>query len=1260
MKASPFSTARRDGVALVIILAFLALLTVLIVAFFSRALTARQVSTSSAAQAQAEALARSAASTIIGDLKQEMAAGSTSYTPIPATGVTIYTPTADPTGQTAPPVLTSSVVPWVSGAPTPLPGGTPPIPNLIRRSVRATDPTIVPYPSSYVSPPPNRASPVNSTNDVSANGRSVSLTQWNAHYLIPTSTAAGSAAGTPIASFTAPDWVIVTKEKGPDVLQSPTTDVSNKTVTPIGRFAYAIYDEGGLLDANVAGCPSNLTSSNLSANATLSAMYDPKGFAAFADLTALGLTQQQSDTLVGWRNFATAQPSGTLASSYAFNSSSATSYFNYILGQTSGFLFTNTNNFIAGTTPGTYTSTPMTFGTPAQMDQVFANRQSLIRFWTAQGFPMSSLQYFATFTRDLNRPNFVPLANPFPLAGLSPSPIITYPTPTTSSGNPIQSPVPPSPATSPYTSEPNPIVQNILITGATGTSARTNGTPVMTQRFPLSKIALLASPAANAIAIKHYFGLALNSDGYSWTYGHSAATGTIMSLASVATMSGPRESGYPQEPDFFECLQAAILYGSLGNYNDAANDLTATIPTNGYDAFNATKSPSQFGTSIIQMGANLIDQYDADNLPTVINFGTNTYAGIENLPYFSEMLFWPYRPIKTIPLNNPATGEQVGDPYQHHLAAFGLFELWNPHQNAPFFASGKSPKQLRITLVAGSIGNFVYAPGSVAGVGSTAFAGPLPPNLTSSLHVTFNYLESFQEPTILGTTDSAASGAGENDWFQLTDVSGPTMRSGLLLGEYNCPDYDLDTEYKQSTYGDDRYPTCSWNSTGAGGGEVTILLQFTIDGTNWLTYEGANSSSSPQWIDANVVQNQINAAWKNPWSPYGPPSATNTAFSVYNFVGQESAAQIPDPRANTCGANVVGQSTYALSMRPGTGLSASGGPQADRYNIDEPPNYAYPVYGGGSTYKDYSGNLTEACVAMYNENADNNNSKYQLTNPFLLPPSTGYNTYLVDPDGVMRPGDGFYGADPYISGSATSMAIRPILLNRPFRSVGEMGYSNRGWGPWKSINFFSEQSADAGLLDYFSIDSTPISAGKINLNTRQSPVLQAMLQGAYRIEPLSSTTVDTLTPSDAGNLAAAVVAHTGTTVAPTQSTPASPPYAPPYIPGPLISRADLVRGLLGDPNILSALKIIKGTASTDLANTAKTRREAFVRALADVGTTRTWNLLIDIVAQAGSYPPNATALSGFNVTGEKHYWLHVALDRYTGAIIDEQMEPVNE
>ena len=67
-----------------------------------------------------------------------------------------------------------------------------------------------------------------------------------------------------------------------------------------------------------------------------------------------------------------------------------------------------------------------------------------------------------------------------------------------------------------------------------------------------------------------------------------------------------------------------------------------------------------------------------------------------------------------------------------------------------------------------------------------------------------------------------------------------------------------------------------------------------------------------------------------------------------------------------------------------------------------------------------------------------------------------------------------------------------------------------------------------------------------------------------------------------------------------------------------------------------------------------------MRALSDAGQAGTWNLLIDIVAQSGRYPVNATGLNDFVVDGEGNYWVHVAIDRSTGQVIDEKIETVNQ
>src|SRR5438093_146321 len=74
----------------------------------------------------------------------------------------------------------------------------------------------------------------------------------------------------------------------------------------------------------------------------------------------------------------------------------------------------------------------------------------------------------------------------------------------------------------------------------------------------------------------------------------------------------------------------------------------------------------------MQIGANIIDQWDSDNVPTFINFGGNELAGIENLPYLNKLVFKPYWTQKT-----------TGGTTTYTFNAWLIPSLWNPHQNAP-------------------------------------------------------------------------------------------------------------------------------------------------------------------------------------------------------------------------------------------------------------------------------------------------------------------------------------------------------------------------------------------------------------------------------------------------------------------------------------------------------------------------------------------------------------------------------------------------
>ena len=194
---------------------------------------------------------------------------------------------------------------------------------------------------------------------------------------------------------------MVTAEEGASVLATPTQDNNGNTVTAVGRYAYAVYDEGGLLDMNVAGYPTGTT-------VTQSGR---KGSMAFADLTALGQyglpnssSPYQVDRIVGWRNYATTQPSNNFptstpqsqafAGNFQTSSTPATNYYNFVINNPNGFV-------TARSTPS-----PAPYPWNGRTDQMFISRQQLIAFRTATQFASNALQYMGTFTREVNSPSF--------------------------------------------------------------------------------------------------------------------------------------------------------------------------------------------------------------------------------------------------------------------------------------------------------------------------------------------------------------------------------------------------------------------------------------------------------------------------------------------------------------------------------------------------------------------------------------------------------------------------------------------------------------------------------------------------------------------------------------------------------------------------------------------------------------------------------------------------------------------------------------
>jgi hypothetical protein len=921
--------------------------------------------------------------------------------------------------------------------------------------------------------------------------------------------------------------------------------IASPDQTVIGRYAYAIYDEGGLLDMNVVGYPTG----------TSAAQSGRKGSLAYADLQALSnypiLNPDaggifQIDRLVGWRNYATTQPTNkfpdaapagqVFARNFQTDATRATTYHDSVVNNTNGFL---------GPNP---TATPWN----GRTDQYFVQRQELIAYQktprTTAGnpavpipntsqFDVNALQYLSTFSRELNAPSWAPTLNASEIGGDN------------GPGNAY--------AYRNNADSPTAINRNLLGVRVVNSFSRADGTtaapgePLINRRFPLSRLAGLGptgvvatgnstiiggvpSPAS-AATVQRDFGLQWDNANNRWNYvgaSGSAIQTTIKRLDQVAAEN--------REPNFFELLKAAILSGSVGMGSGTGNARTFVAAEGKYyDTTNNLSSDYQ----IMQIGANIVNQQDSGNVPLFFNFYDNTgnyeLAGIKNLPYLNKLIFKPY-------------WKRQGPANQ--FDAWLLPSLWNPHQNAPAPAA----QNIRVSMTLGA--------------GTTVTANATSPNITLSLSATA-YM----------TVDANAWGGAGNP--ATNNPSAPTAVIGSNPNISQSPD---------GYYG------------------------FHFNGPQNLA--SAPSSLSTAYPDFGSscdieLQVQVGAAWKTyqRWKACAQPVArlvyrsSSDPQNVTTFQDPEFVTLDPRPLRFGVWGNDGFDSAVAADYTTGalTTLDQS---------VGSPPST--PVY-----------EVIPAAVATLRPNGSMFAS---ATSPNLYNYANNSDptVHYTDLDQVQRRGDALS------SGMTTSMqpadwADRPRMLSGVFQSVAELGQVFRDQ-PWKTINFTTAvtgetaKSGDIGLLDVFTLHESSMEAGKTSLNTSQTPVLKAILAGA--IKRLAGTNGDLITSTQRDNIVTALTNLTNDQ--------------------PMVNKAELVTRLAADPSV------------TGLGN--KEARECVLRAFSDTCQTRTWNLMIDVIAQSGRYPPNANSLAGFVVEGEQHYWAHVAIDRFTGQVIDKQIEVVNE
>ncbi len=657
--------ARRNGFALVISLIAVVLVTVLVVAFFSRALLNRQVSFSSISQVRADLLAHSALDIVTGELRQEIVDHSNppvngAYTPVTPNYMLPY---KDGVSGADANVGTYTIC-KVAASNTPIDHGSS---NTFGSSVGIDQPSI--------------------------NGRSQSQQSWFTN---------GPGLG---STTTLPTWVYLARNQTiPTTLAAANYDPNSDTYV-IGRFTYTVYNTSGLLDANVAGYPASSTDPALP---TLDIA--TKASLAYADLTALGITQAQTTALAKWRNQATF----SLAS---LATASKPLVFDEWASALPGIGSTVPGNGTTAIDKMALEAASTGHVVAAAGDNVFVSRRDLLKYVTTNGLDKdtsSNPTYIAGNLSHFSAASNAPSWGPSNLTDTSggASVATTYGTnanSTTSVNRLVPAVL--------WKQAGN--VQHYNDDGTYTKIAVTTSDPVVLRRFSLAKIAWLGHNGANATAfsstvgttqqaaaIQACFGLSWDQTNLRWTYNNGDPS-NILTLEQVRGLATNASTGLQREPDFFELLKAGILSiedpatgkssGSLGEQPGTAANLTGTVPTTTgpmgslFDTFSADED-----FHVLQIGANIIDQADSDNYPTAIYMNLqqfpgqpgmaalyNTVFGVENLPMLDAM------GLITVQMDCMADNGPEG--------AWMQPELWNPHESTTATNVSTTPTSLRLT-----------------------------------------------------------------------------------------------------------------------------------------------------------------------------------------------------------------------------------------------------------------------------------------------------------------------------------------------------------------------------------------------------------------------------------------------------------------------------------------------------------------------------------------------------------------------------------
>lgn len=1089
-----------------------------------------------------------------------------------------------------------------------------------------------------------------STDTAAKNGWKFDKSRWETAGLLRKT-------GNATQTFTSPNWEYVYNFG------------SNATSDVVGRYAVMAYDVGGLIDINEAGLPSSVSLGD-------------KGSVAFADLSVL--SSDLATELPKWRYNGTTPTTDTF-----YGNSTATD------PAQAGRIEAPKEKVDAG-------------------ENRFFSRMELVE--AAKNNKMGLTEYLLPFLRIRSvAANRISVADPVKDTN-------TFPNVWRGGLFADGSTTPLKLSDSQLAATKDTEFPVTRIDGTVEKYTIKKGEPLIRNRFPLSRLRLLAERDADGTPrhpeeIKKYFGLtwdisakdALGNPSPIFVYTSPDGNNAINHIKTLIELVAQiNQTQIGREPDFFEWLKAAIDPGSLGQTGGTTDRRFEVATSVNGKSGEGPVTPWEISKDlhVLRIGANIIDQSDPDSIPTGIrSFFTGVDVrgiasdpnlpdsyGVENLPYLNEVIASVFR---------------SGDDLNGYLQ----FEMWNPHQNASIGSDyeGKALSSFRIRAVRGSavFQPFVFVNSRKSNslykypIGSKKMytedynppAVPLryivdtykktPPS--QPLDLTDKTIEFTCNTGILFSEPYIATYAGEDTKNPATMPSGP-----VVLGEkpvdlvnalkvctvnaknpaftkvkrsdiYVHPDDPLSGQIKtdfETPSGDKAYNAAHfYSNTSFSTKPITFALEVKY-GNAWHTYQ---------------VYNNLSMSARRPYDPTKSPGDTesrehiilsednstvladttatlwaassdtiNACFSNWLDTGIRKGFPNVDPRTERFGL------TDQMQATPGAGIRSHINPWSYVDSIGSIPGISINLPAGGTSKPGSSFDGTTPAKVSWQPPATGWTFVAGSPNPSYavladLASNSGADAYggskgaysYKDPDGTLRSADARWAIDNdkgYHPALPTTKAkkTRPIVLNRPYRSVAELGVVFRDV-PWKSLDLSSPESADRRLLDVFCVEDRATTTGKINPVLATSDILSALLSGA---------SLDPSNPSPSSVLS--------------QGTAAA-------VANDLISRISYTGNYTIDEG--SIAKVLAESATTRPGggfSPYKIEVENFLRALSSTTDTRSWQLMLDVVAQSGRIAPQSTSSKDFVVEGQKRFFVYLTLDRITGEIVDKHIEPVYE